>query len=427
MPNSVDTKSESEVGAKRRGRGASKGPFRDELLDEILAGYSSPDDLTGPNGKLKQLTKALVERAMSAELTHHLGYQPGEKPEPGQENRRNGTSAKTVRTDQGPITVGIPRDRAGDFEPQLIPKHQRNFNGFDDKILSMYARGMSVRDIRAHLEEIYGVSVSPDLISRVTDEVVAELTAWQNRPLEPLYLVVYVDAMVVKIRDKGVVQNKSVYLAVGVGLDGGKEVLGMWLQRTEGAKFWGAILTELRNRGVSDILVLCADGLTGMADAVQAVFSATIFQTCIVHMIRSSTRYVSWKDRKAVCADLRRIYTAQTREAAEMALDELEAKWRNQYPTIAPAWRRRWEEITPFLDFPPEIRKAIYTTNAIEALNRQLRKVIKTRGSLPSDDAALKLLFLALRNARSTWGRPFPQWNRSLAQFAIQFEGRLPQ
>jgi len=428
MSNSPDPKTdETEVPCQRKRKQASKSPFRDELLDELLSDYKSPDDLIGPDGVLKQLVKALVERAMSAELGHHLGYKHSDTPPEAQPNRRNGMSKKTLRTEQGPVTIEVPRDRDGTFEPQIVGKHQRAFNGFDDKILSMYARGMTVRDIRAHLEEIYGVAVSPDLISRVTDEVVAELTAWQNRPLEPLYLVVYVDAMVVKIRDKGVVQNKSVYLAVGVGLDGGKEVLGMWIQRTEGAKFWGAILTELRNRGVGDILVLCADGLTGLPDAVQAVFPETVFQTCIVHMIRSSTRYVSWKDRKAVCADLRRIYTAQTREAAELALDEVEAKWKHQYPTIAPAWRRRWEEITPFLDFPPEIRKAIYTTNAIEALNRQLRKVIKTRGSMPSDDAALKLLFLALRNAKSTWGRPFPQWNRCLAQFAIQFEGRLPQ
>ena len=428
MPNSPNPEAhESDVSRQRKRKQASKSPFPEELLDQLMSGYTSPEDLTGPDGLLKTLTKALVERAMTAELGQHLGYERGAAPPESQANRRNGTSKKTLRTDQGPVIVDVPRDRDGSFEPQIVGKHQRQFNGFDDKILSMYARGMSVRDIRAHLEEIYGVNVSPDLISRATDEIVAELTAWQNRPLEPLYLVAYIDAMVIKIRDKGVVQNKAVYLVVGVNLDGGKEVLGMWLQRTEGAKFWAAILTELRNRGVADILVLCADGLTGLPDAVQAVFPKTVFQTCIVHMIRSSTRYVSWKDRKAVCADLRRIYTAETREAAEVALDELEAGWKRQYPTIAPAWRARWEEITPFLDFPPEIRKAIYTTNAIEALNRQLRKVIKTRGSLPTDDAALKLLFLALRNAKSTWGRPFPQWNRCLAQFAIQFEGRLPQ
>ena len=273
-------------------------PFREELLDELLAGYKRPEDLTGPDGMLKQLTKALVERAMNAELTEHLGYEPGAEPPQHQDNRRNGRSKKTLRSDQGPFEVQVPRDRKGTFEPQLVGKHQRDFNGFDDKILSMYARGMSTREIRGHLEELYGVEVSPDLISRVTDEVVAELKAWQSRPLEPLYVVVYLDAMVVKVRDKGVVQNKSVYLAVGVGLDGAKDVLGMWLQQTEGAKFWMAILTELRNRGVSDILVLCADGLTGLPDAVEAVFPQTVFQTCVVHMIRSSTRYVrGWSGR----------------------------------------------------------------------------------------------------------------------------------
>jgi putative transposase len=411
--------------AKRTTR-SSKEIFPREVLDQLLKGYSKPEDLTGPDGLLKRLTGALVERAMSAELTHHLGYESGEYPTEEQSNRRNGTTAKTLRTEQGAVTVQVPRDRDGTFEPQIVPKHQRQFNGFDDKIISMYARGMSVRDIRAHLEEIYGVSVDPDLISRVTDSVVDELKAWQNRPLDTLYLVVYLDALVVKIRDKGVVQNKAVYLAVGVGLDGAKDVLGMWIQQTEGAKFWMAILTELRNRGVQDILVLCADGLTALPDAVAAVFPRAVFQTCIVHMVRSSTRFVSWKERKPVCADLRRVYTAETRQAAEQALVNFEARWGRQHPTVADSWRKRWEEVVPFLDFPPEIRRAIYTTNAIEALNRQLRKVLKTRGHMPSDDATLKLLFLALRNAKKVWGRPFPQWNRAMAQFAICFEGRFP-
>ena len=412
--------------AKRRDRSA-KAIFPPEVLDQLLKNYSKPDDLTGPDGLLKKLTAALVERAMGAELTHHLGYESGEKPPEEQGNRRNGASSKTLRTEQGSITVEVPRDREGTFEPQIVPKHQRQFNGFDDKILSMYARGMSVRDIRAHLEEIYGVSVDADLISRVTDSVVDELKAWQHRPLDALYLVVYLDALVVKIRDKGVVQNKAVYIAVGVGVDGSKDVLGMWIQQTEGAKFWMAILTELRNRGVQDVLILCADGLAGLPDAVAAVFPETVFQTCIVHMVRSSVRYVGFKERKAVCADLRRVYTAENRDAAEDALDEFDKRWGRQYPTIAAGWRKRWEEIVPFLEFPPEIRRAIYTTNAIEALNRQLRKVLKTRGHMPSDDAALKLLFLALRNAKKVWGRPFPQWNRSMAQFAIRFEGRFPQ
>lgn len=406
--------------------GITRNKVRDQLLDELLKSCKSPEDITGPDGLLKELTTALVNRAMNAELTHHLGYEPGQKPPEQQANRRNGKASKSVRTEHGPIEIEVPRDRNGTFEPQLVPKHARDFNGFDDKILSMYARGMSVREIRAHLEEIYGVDVSAELISRVTDDVVAELKAWQNRPLDGVYVVMYIDAMVVKTRDKGVVQNKSAYMAVGVDVDGQKDLLGIWMAQTEGAKFWLAILTELKNRGISDVLILCADGLTGLPDAVEAVFPQTVFQTCIVHMVRSSTRYVSWKARKAVCADLRKIYTALTADAARLALDEFEATWGGQYPTIAVAWRRRWEEITPFLDFPVEIRRAIYTTNAIEALNRQLRKVIKTRGSLPTDEAALKLLFLAYRNAKKTWGRPFPYWNAALAQFAIHFEGRLP-
>lgn len=427
MPNNEPSDNgANENVAKRRDRSA-KAIFPREVLDQLLKGYSKPEDLTGPDGLLKQLTAALVERAMNAEMTHHLGYEPGEKPPEDQGNRRNGANSKTLRSEQGPVTVEVPRDRDGTFEPQIVPKHQRHFNGFDNKILSMYARGMSVRDIRAHLEEIYGVSVDADLITRVTDSVIDELKAWQHRPLDALYLVVYLDALVLKIRDKGVVQNKAVYLAVGVGMDGAKDVLGMWIQQTEGAKFWMAILTELRNRGVQDVLILCADGLTGLPDAVAAVFPETVFQTCLVHMVRSSVRYVGFKERKAVCADLRRVYTAETRAAAEDALEEFDRRWGRQYPTIATSWRKRWEEIVPFLDFPPEIRRAIYTTNAIEALNRQLRKVVKTRGHMPSDDAALKLLFLALRNAKRVWGRPFPQWNRSMAQFAIRFEGRFPQ
>jgi putative transposase len=409
---------------KRRRKKKDSGPFRKEVLDALLADAKSTG-LLGPEGLLKQLTKALVERAMHAELDDHLGYDRGGEPPEQQSNRRNGTGSKTLRTEHGPVTVEVPRDRDGSYSPQIVPKHQRQFNGFDDKILSMYARGMTVRDIRAHLEEIYGVKVSPDLISRVTDAVFDELREWQNRPLDQLYLVVYIDALVVKIRDSGVVQNKAVHLVVGIDVDGDKQVLGMWIAKTEGAKFWGSVLTELRNRGVEDILMLCADGLTGLPKAVSAAFPKTVFQTCIVHMIRSSTRYVSWKDRKKICADLRRVYNAASHDDAEAALTELEAKYSATYPMVARAWRQRWDEVTPFLAFSPEIRKAIYTTNTIEALNRQLRKATKTRGAFPTDDAALKLLYLAVRNAIKTWKRPFPGWVRSRAQFAIQFEGRM--
>jgi putative transposase len=400
---------------------------RDELLDELLKEYGGSAGVTGPDGLLKDMTRAVIQRAMGAELSHHLGYEQGDAPPEGQDNRRNGKTEKTLRTGHGPLTIEVPRDREGSFEPQLIPKHQRHFDGFDDKILSMYARGMTVREIRAHLEEIYGVEVSPDLISRVTDAVIDEMTTWQTRPLERVYLVAYLDALVIKVRDKSGVQNKSVYIVVGVRTDGSKDVLGLWLQASEGAKFWLTILSELRQRGVEDVLVLCADGLTGLSDAVEAVFPHAIFQTCIVHRVRASTRFVPWKDRKAVCVDLKTIYNAETLEAAELALEAFEAKWGKRFPMIGPAWRRRWTEVTPFLAFPAEIRRAIYTTNAIEALNRQLRKVLKTRGHMPNEQAALKLLFMAIRNAQKNWGGRDRRWNTALLQFAIYFEGRIPE
>lgn len=402
-------------------------PIPKELLDQLLKGYQGPQDLLGEQGLFKRLTAALVNRAMDAELGHHLGYQAGEKAPEGQKNRRNGKGRKTVRTDQGPVELEVPRDREGTFEPQLVPKHQRHFNGFDDKIVSMYARGMSTREIQAHIQEIYGVEVSPDLVSAATAAVLDELEAWQRRPLEAVYPIVYLDALVVKIRDRGVVQNKSVYLVVGVDLDGRKTVLGMWVQSTEGAKFWLSILEELRQRGVQDVFVLCADGLTGLPQAVEAVFPQTIFQTCLVHVVRSSTRYVPWKERKAVCADLRAIYTAANEDEALRALEAFEARWASRFPMIGKAWRARWAEITPFLAFPAEIRRAIYTTNAIEALNRQVRKVLKTRGHMPNDQAALKLVFLAIRNAEKKWGHPHRKtWAQARLQFVIHFEDRIP-
>jgi transposase-like protein len=404
-----------------------KPPIPKELIDQLLKGYQSPQDLLGEDGLFKRLTAALVNRAMEAELSHHLGYEPGQTAPEGQPNRRNGKGRKRVRTDQGPIEIEVPRDRASTFEPQLVKKHQRHFDGFDDKIVSMYARGMSTREIQAHLQEIYGVEVSPDLVSSATAAVIDELEAWQRRPLDAVYPVVYLDALVVKIRDKGVVQNKSVYLVVGVGADGTKTVLGMWLQNTEGAKFWLAILEELRQRGVQDVFVLCADGLSGLPQAVEAAFPRTIFQTCIVHMIRSSTRLVPWKDRRELCADLREIYTAADQEHARVALDAFEAKWGHRFPSIGKAWHARWAEITPFLSFPAEIRRAIYTTNAIEALNRQIRKTLKTRGHMPTDDAALKLVYLAIRNAERSWGGTDRHtWAQARLQFAIYFGDRFP-
>ena len=396
----------------------------DELIDQLLGGYRKPEELTGPNGLIKQLIGKLVTRAMNAELEHHLGYEAGDSPPEGQSNRRNGKRSKTLRSDVGAIPIEVPRDREGTFEPQIVGKHERHFSGFDDKILSMYARGMSVRDIQGHLHEIYGVEVSPDLISKVTDAVIDELRMWQSRALEPVYLIVYVDALITKIRDKGVVQNKAIYTVMGVSPDGRKDILGFWVQASEGAKFWLNILGELRQRGVHDILVICADGLTGIAEAIEAAYPEAIHQTCIVHMIRSSTRLVPWKDRKAVCADLRRVYTAPDEAAAQHALEGFDAKWSKRFPMIVPAWRRRWAEIVPFLAFPPEMRHAIYTTNAVESFHAQLRKVLKTRGHLPNDEAALKLLFLAARRVTTRMNKS-RDWATSAMQFAIYFEGRF--
>lgn len=412
--------------SRKRGSSETHG-LSNELIDQLLKQYQGSGGKADPQALLKGLTTAVLNRAMDSELDHHLGYGKGDAAPAEQNNRRNGRSPKRLRTEQGEVEIQVPRDREGSFEPQLVPKHQRHFGGFDDKILAMYARGMTVRDIRAHLEEMYGVEVSPDLVSRVTDGVVEELRAWQTRPLEPVYCIVYLDALVVKIRTKAGVQNCSVYTAVGVPPEGTREVLGMWIQDTEGAKFWCAILEELRQRGVRDILVMCTDGLAGMGEAIEAIFPQSVFQTCIVHVVRSSTRFVPWKDRKAVCADLRAIYTAANLEAAEQALEDFEATWDAQYPTVARCWRRRWDEITPFLAYPAEIRKAIYTTNAIEALNRNLRKAVKNRGHLPNEQAALKLLYLALRHERKGQVRRSRDWNKALNQFAIYFEGRLTQ
>jgi len=420
----------SEDGIIERKRGEDGwGGFPPEVLDQLLKGAAGDGKLATAEDLqelLKQFSGALINRALDAEMSHHLGYEKGEEPPETQENRRNGKGRKKVRTDQGEVEVHVPRDRDGSFEPQLVPKHQRHCKGFDDKILAMYARGMTVRDIRAQLEEIYGVEVSVDLISRVTDGVLDELKAWQERPLERVYCVVYLDALQVKIRDNGTVRNKAIYVAVGVSADGVREVLGLWVQATEGAAFWTSVLEELRRRGVEDILVLCSDGISGMGQAVEAIFPKTVFQTCVVHVIRASTRYVPWKERKAVCADLRRGYTARDAEAAEEALCAFEDKWDARYPTVAKTWRRRWDEIIPFLTYPAEMRKAIYTTNAIEALNRNFRKAVKTRGHFPTDDAAIKLLYLTLRHEKKGTVRRSREWNLALNQFAIYFEGRLP-
>jgi putative transposase len=400
--------------------------LRPELLEELLAVAGGPQGLTGKDGLLKQLTAALVNKALEAEMSEHLGYEARDEPPDEQTNRRNGHRTKKVRSDHGVLDVDVPRDREGSFEPRLVGKHQRAFDGFDDKILSMYARGMSVRDIRAHLHELYGVDVSPDLISRVTDAVVEELSEWQARDLDAVYPVVYIDALVVKVRDQGKVENKAVHIVVGVDVDGARDVLGLWLERTEGAKFWSSVLTDLRQRGVEDVLILCADGLTGLPAAVEAVFPGAIFQTCIVHLIRASTRYVSYRDLRPICQDLKSVYTSANVQQAEEALAVAEAKWGPKYGHVFKPWRARTTEWQPFLQFPPELRRAIYTTNTIEALNRMLRKTLKTRGPLPTDEAALKLLYLAIRNAKATWGRGHRDWLTARLQLNIHFEGRLP-
>jgi putative transposase len=401
-----------------------KRKIRKELLDELLAGYEKPEDLTGPNGLLKQLTGALVERALGAELTEHLGYEPGESAGAG--NSRNGTSPKTLVSEQGEIPIEVPRDRNGSFEPQLVKKHQRRFDGFDDKILSMYARGMTVRDIQEHLSELYGTEISPSLISAVTDAVVDEITKWQSRALEAIWPVIYLDAIILKIREQGVVQNRHVYLALGISLEGKKEVLGMWLEANEGAKFWLKVITELKNRGIEDTFIVCCDGLKGFPQAIEAVFPRTIVQTCIVHLIRSSTRFVAYVNRKKLCKDLRRVYSADTEDAALAALAAFEKEWGDRYPMVAGAWRSNWERVRPFFAFPHEVRRLIYTTNAIESLNYTLRKVTRARGHFPNDEAAVKLLYLAIRNIEKKWTRQPQYWNRALNQFAIMFEGRLP-
>src|SRR5450755_1302502 len=400
--------------------------IRRELLDELLAGYSKPEDLTGPEGLLKQLTGALVERALQAELTDHLGYDDHAAEGRGSGNSRNGSGSKTLQTEQGPLPVEIPRDRNGTFEPQLVKKYQRRFDGFDDKILGMYARGMSVRDIQAQLTELYGTEVSPDLISTVTDEVFAEVQAWQARPLDALWPIVYLDALVIKVRDQGVVANRSAYLAMGVDLDGKKQILGLWLEANEGSKFWLKVITELKNRGIQDIFIACCDGLKGFPQAIEAVFPKAVVQTCIVHMIRNSMRFVGWVQRKAVCAELRNVYAAPTEQAGLAELDAFEAKYAQRFPAIASSWRSNWERVRPFFDFPADLRRLIYTTNAIESLNFQLRKVTKAKGHFPNDEAAIKLLYLALRNAEKKWTMVPRFWNSALNQLVIYFPGRLP-
>ncbi|HEP9512271.1 TPA: IS256 family transposase [Pseudomonas aeruginosa] len=396
----------------------------ESLLASLLADYKKPEDLIGENGLLKQLTKLLVEKALDAELTEHLGHGRHEPVANPGGNTRNGKSRKTLKGEFGELPIEIPRDRHGTFEPQLIPKHQTRWAGFDEKILSLYARGMTVREIQAHLEEMYGTEVSPSLISSVTDAVSEEVKTWQSRPLDAVYPIVYLDCIHVKVRE-GAVRVKAVYLAIGITMTGEKEVLGMWLAQTEGAKFWLQVVTELRNRGVQDIFIACVDGLKGFPEAIEAVFPLATVQLCVVHMIRHSLNYVSWKRRKEVAADLRLIYQSATAEEAELRLGEFEARWDDEYLPIGQSWRRNWSRLVPFFDYPPEIRKVIYTTNAIESVNMSLRKLTKNRGSFPSDDALMKLFYLALKNISQKWTLPIRDWRAALTRFTIQFGERV--
>ena len=397
-----------------------------ELIDSLLKNYKKPEDLIGENGLLKQLTKQLLERAMAAELTEHVGYEKHEAAGNNSGNSRNGKSAKTLSGTFGELTLETPRDRNGTFEPQIVEKHQTRFTGFDANILSLYARGLSTREIQEHLKEIYQVEVSAALISSVTNEVLEEVKAWQNRPLEELYPILYLDAIQFKVRDEGHVRNKAIYLAIGVNLEGYKEVLGLWIAQTEGAKFWLHVVTELKSRGVKDILIACVDGLKGFPEAIESVFPQTQVQLCIVHLVRHSLNYVGWQQRKEVARDLKTIYRAATEAEAEQRLTEFSLKWAAKFPMIAKSWRSNWLRVIPLFAHPPEIRKIIYTTNAIESLNMSLRKVTKARGSFPNDEAVSKLLYLALRNIAKKWTKPVHAWKDALNRFAILYENRLP-
>jgi transposase-like protein len=424
MPSKTDQISKTKAkNAAIAARTAALPKIPKDILDQLVTGPMSAAEV---NGLTMALKKALVERALGAELSHHLGYAPGAERPDDASNHRNGASAKTVLTDDGPLRIEVPRDRQGSFEPLLVPKHERRFTGFDDKIIAMYARGMTMREIQGFLAEQYGTEVSAEFISAVTDAVMAEVTAWQARPLEPMYPVVFFDALRVKVREDAVVRNKAIYLALGVLPDGTREILGLWIEGSEGAKFWMKVFNDLKTRGVADILIAVTDGLKGMPEALAAVFPATTLQTCIVHLIRNSLDYASWKDRKALATAIKPIYAAPSAEAAAAALDAFEqGAWGRKFPTVVAAWRRAWDRVIPFFAFPPAVRRVIYTTNAIESINAQLRKIIKTRGHFPSDDAATKLIWLALRNITADWGRAAHNWKEAMNQFAILYEERF--
>jgi len=398
----------------------------DKLLDELLSGRT-PEEVLGEGGLLSELKKRVVERALEGEMTHHLGYPPDSPAGKLTGNSRNGKTRKTVKDAEGEMEIAVPRDRNGEFEPQLVRKHQRRLPGFDDKVVALYAHGMTTRMIAGHLKELYGVDVSPSLISAVTDTVIEDVKAWQSRPLDAVYPIVYLDAIHLKMRSEGRVQNQAVYLALGVNLEGHKELLGLWIGESEGAKFWLGVLTELQNRGVEDILIACVDGLKGFPEAIETVYPKTQVQLCIVHMVRHSLRFVSWKERKAVAADLKTIYGAATAEAAEQALEAFETKWQARFPSIVRSWRSNWTNIIPFFSYPPAIRKVIYTTNAIESLQASLRQVTRNRGAFPNPESVRKILYLAMERISKKWKRPIKDWVAALNHFTMVFEGRIPE
>jgi putative transposase len=405
-----------------------KHDIKDELIDELLSNYKNPEDLLGRDGIINELKKRLIERAMAGELTAQLGYQKHEKdPLNVRKNARNGSSKKTIRSDDLELEISVPRDRKGEYEPILIPKHERRFDGFDDVIVSLYSRGLTVRDIQDHLKQLYHVEVSHTLISTVTSEVIEELKVWQNRPLEEVYPIVYFDAIVAKIRHDGKVSKRSIYLALAITLDGQKEVLGMWSDETEGAKFWLHVLTELKNRGVNDLLICCVDGLNGFVQAIETVFPLAKVQLCIVHLIRNSLKYVGWKEKKQIAADLKSIYKASTTQAAKEALDQFARVHDKQYPAVSQIWYRHWDNIIPLFDYPQEIRKVIYTTNAIESLNSSFRKISRNRNLFPSEDALYRLFYLSLKNISKKWTMPIQNWAQALNRFTIEFADRMPK
>jgi len=399
---------------------------QDALLDELLKGCESPEDILGEHGLVKQLTKRLVEQALSAEMTGHLGYEPHAVEGRGKANSRNGRSQKKLMTGSGEMEIEVPRDRDGSFEPQIVRKRQRRLEGFDNKVIALYSRGLSTRDIQSQLEEIYGTEVSPALISSVTNSVIEDVKLWRSRPLSAVYPILYFDALVVKSREDGAVKNKSVYIALGINMDGEKELLGLWMSENEGAKFWLSVFNDLNNRGIKDCFVACVDGLKGLPEAIETVFPRSQVQLCVVHKIRNSLKYVPWKERKEVATDLRSIYGAATLSEAEDALDKFSSRWDEKYPAISPAWRSDWERLTVFLDFPSDIRRVIYTTNTIESLNYSLRRVLKTRGSFPNDEAIFKLLYLALNRISKKWTMPIRNWKAALNQFVILYGERVP-